>query len=471
MLSERDKAYRFVLAFVDGLVLLFAFALAYALRNNILNSFLSDLEAPGIGTYAWLLGWAVPVYLWLLYRGGAYDIDLRSGPFETLLLIARPMLLGSTILGSVIFMVQAKNFSRAIFLCFALSTFVGLYLVRLAMKRILRRAIVTRRIVRYCVMVGTDMESVGFARILNSYASLGMIVLGYLNRDGWADPCEIPILGSFKDIENVLDKMIVDEVVIALPTGQLTEIRDLIATCQERGVTVHIKADFAKGYTAQTSMTFVAGVPLLTLRSTPHLAADIIVKRALDFFGSACALVILAPVLAAAAAAVRMTSKGPIIFRQMRVGINGRTFSLYKFRSMYADADAVKERLMARNEMSGPVFKIKNDPRVTPVGRLLRRYSIDELPQLWNVLKGDMSLVGPRPPVPEEVKSYKGWQRRRLSVKPGITCLWQVFGRNEVDFEKWMELDLQYINQWSLALDIKILLRTVPAVLLARGAR
>jgi exopolysaccharide biosynthesis polyprenyl glycosylphosphotransferase len=471
MLSERDKAYRFTLASADVLVLLVAFIGAYALRNTFLNPFLNDLQAPGIGKYAWLLTWAVPVYLWLLYRGGAYDLALRSGPFEMLLLVSRPMMLGTMMLGSVIFLVQAKNFSRVIFLCFASLSFVGLYAVRLIVKRSLRRAILNRRVVRYCLMVGTNSESVGFARILNSHAGLGMIVLGYLSEDPQPKGADVPILGSFGDIALVLDRMVVDEVVIALPTSQLGEIQDLIATCQERGVTVHIKADFARGYTARTSMSLVAGAPFLTLRSTPHLAADIVVKRFLDIAIAGSVLVLLAPALAVVAVLVRLTSKGPAIFRQTRVGVNGRTFSLYKFRSMYADANDVKGRLMDRNEMSGPVFKIKRDPRVTRVGGLLRRYSIDELPQLWNVLKGDMSLVGPRPPLPEEVKSYTGWQRRRLSVKPGITCLWQVFGRNEVDFEKWMELDLQYINQWSLALDVKILLRTIPAVLMARGAR
>jgi len=170
------------------------------------------------------------------------------------------------------------------------------------------------------------------------------------------------------------------------------------------------------------------------------------------------------------AALIKGTSRGTVLFRQTRVGLNGRKFTLFKFRSMYHDAEARKAALEDRNEMSGPVFKIRYDPRITPVGKWIRRFSIDELPQLWNVLRGDMSLVGPRPPIPEEVRKYERWQRRRLSMKPGITCLWQVSVRNGIDFEDWMKLDLAYIDTWSLRLDALILLRTVPVVLTARGA-
>jgi lipopolysaccharide/colanic/teichoic acid biosynthesis glycosyltransferase len=179
---------------------------------------------------------------------------------------------------------------------------------------------------------------------------------------------------------------------------------------------------------------------------------------------------VLSPVFLISALLVKTTSRGPVFFTQTRTGLNGRTFTLYKFRSMYRDAEGRRAALASRNEMSGPVFKIKDDPRITPVGKWMRRFSMDELPQFWNVLTGDMSLVGPRPPIPEEVKKYERWQRRRLSMKPGITCLWQVSGRNAIDFDDWMRLDLAYIDTWSLRLDVQILLRTVPVVLTARGA-
>ena len=216
--------------------------------------------------------------------------------------------------------------------------------------------------------------------------------------------------------------------------------------------------------------TDLDGTLMLTVSATPRQPVALLGKRVIDLVGAAVALVVLSPVCLIATILVKTTSKGPVFFAQERSGLNGRTFKLYKFRSMYRDAEARRASLASRNEMSGPVFKIKDDPRITPVGKWMRRFSVDELPQLWNVLAGDMSLVGPRPPIPDEVKKYERWQRRRLSMKPGITCLWQVSGRNAIDFEDWMRLDLAYIDTWSLRLDVQILLRTVPVVLTARGA-
>jgi exopolysaccharide biosynthesis polyprenyl glycosylphosphotransferase len=193
-------------------------------------------------------------------------------------------------------------------------------------------------------------------------------------------------------------------------------------------------------------------------------------KRSFDILASAAALTFLAPLLLATAALVKLTSRGPVFFRQERVGLLGRKFQMLKFRSMVANAEELKARLLAANEQSGPVFKMRHDPRVTAVGRFIRKYSIDELPQLVNVLRGDMSVVGPRPPLPSEVRSYEAWQLRRLSMRPGLTCVWQVSGRNEISFRDWMLLDMRYIDHWSLAHDFGLILRTLPVVLTGRGA-
>jgi exopolysaccharide biosynthesis polyprenyl glycosylphosphotransferase len=195
------------------------------------------------------------------------------------------------------------------------------------------------------------------------------------------------------------------------------------------------------------------------------------VKRAIDIVGAGLGIVVISPLLIALALLVRATSKGPIFYRSRYMGERGRTFIGYKFRSMVANADELKSSMSHLNHMKGPAFKIRNDPRVTPIGRLLRKYSLDELPQLWNVLKGDMSLVGPRPPLPDEFKRFKEWHKRKLTVRPGITCFWQINGRSEItDFDEWARLDLKYIQGWSLWMDFKILLKTVPAVLHGRGA-
>jgi len=212
------------------------------------------------------------------------------------------------------------------------------------------------------------------------------------------------------------------------------------------------------------------GIPFLTFTTTPSNETQLAFKRLLDIGVSLSLLGIAAPVITLVALMIKITSPGSVFFKQKRLGLNGRKFTLYKFRTMIEDAHERRGEVEHLNEMTGPVFKSKSDPRVTPVGRILRRFSLDELPQLWNVLKGDMSLVGPRPPIPEEVESYHRWHRRRLSMKPGLTCLWQISGRNNIDFDHWMQLDLQYIDNWSPSLDFKILLRTIPAVLSGRGA-
>ncbi len=195
------------------------------------------------------------------------------------------------------------------------------------------------------------------------------------------------------------------------------------------------------------------------------------IKRGIDLTGSALALLVTSPLLALVAVLVKLEDGGPVFFAQERAGLYGRRFQMYKFRSMAVDAEARKESLAHLNEMSGPVFKMRDDPRITRVGRWIRRLSIDELPQFYNVLRGEMSLVGPRPPIPLEVARYERWQMRRLSMKPGITCIWQVSGRNEVDFDTWMRLDLEYIDNWSLFLDLKLLMKTVPVVIAGSGAR
>jgi exopolysaccharide biosynthesis polyprenyl glycosylphosphotransferase len=213
------------------------------------------------------------------------------------------------------------------------------------------------------------------------------------------------------------------------------------------------------------------GMPFLAFSTVPTDSLALLVKRVFDLVFSVATLLFLSPLLLVISVAVKLESPGPVLFRQRRVGLNGREFVLLKFRSMRADAEAEQAALSHRNEMNGPVFKLSDDPRVTRVGRILRKASLDELPQFWNVLRGEMSVVGPRPPIPAEVKRYERRERRRLSMKPGITCVWQVSGRNEIDFDRWVQLDLAYIDNWSFWRDMKIVLKTIPAVIWGRGAR
>jgi exopolysaccharide biosynthesis polyprenyl glycosylphosphotransferase len=260
---------------------------------------------------------------------------------------------------------------------------------------------------------------------------------------------------------------------VMLTTGKFSfdRIGQAISVCETEGVDVWLMADFVKPAIARIAFDQFDRRPVLLFSCKPDRAWHLLFKRVIDFVGAALILGILGPlVMIPVALAIKLTSKGPIFFRQLRCGLHGKTFTMLKFRSMVADAEAQQSNLIALNEQSGPVFKIRRDPRVTRLGRLIRKTSIDELPQLFNVLRGDMSLVGPRPPIPSEVQKYAAWQRRRLSMKPGLTCLWQVSGRSRIRFEEWMRLDLAYIDSWSLALDFQILLKTLPAVIAGDGA-
>lgn len=280
-----------------------------------------------------------------------------------------------------------------------------------------------------------------------------------------------PRIGTSDDLERVLRERSFHEVYIAgssLRHGN--DMQAAIRTCERFGMPFALPANHFRFDRARPTESRAVFDGYLHYLSMEHKPCQLAIKRALDILVSSAVLLVLSPLLLGVAALVFLTSPGPVFFRQERVGRHGRPFEMLKFRSMIANADHLKSTLMTQNEQSGPVFKIKDDPRVTRVGRFIRRYSIDELPQFINVLRGDMSIVGPRPPLPAEVARYEGWQRRRLSVLPGITCVWQVSGRNEISFDEWMYLDMRYIDHWSLVEDIKLILKTVPVVVTGRGA-
>jgi exopolysaccharide biosynthesis polyprenyl glycosylphosphotransferase len=301
----------------------------------------------------------------------------------------------------------------------------------------------------------------------------GRHVFGFLRyvSESPHDRLTAPVLGEARDLEAVLRQHAVDEVFLA---GQRDEHHDemqrAIAVCERFGVPFAIPAGGFRFVRAEPLHKRLIQDGYIHYVSVRHKPLQLATKRAIDILVSCAALVLLSPLLLVVAVLVKVTSRGPVLFKQERVGQHGRTFHMLKFRSMVENAEELKARLLAQNDQAGPVFKMKRDPRITPVGRFIRRYSIDELPQLINILRGEMSLVGPRPPIPAEVARYEAWQRRRLSVRPGLTCVWQVSGRNEISFEEWMYLDMQYIDHWSLSRDLELIVRTVPIVLTGRGA-
>jgi exopolysaccharide biosynthesis polyprenyl glycosylphosphotransferase len=323
------------------------------------------------------------------------------------------------------------------------------------------------------LLIGMDLEAKRFARHVENYPELGYKIIGCLtdqteDLDRFDD--HLKVVGNINQIEKVVRENPVDEVIV-FSLQKLWETMDLVAgVCEDMGIRLTMVPQWPTLKVAQLHFRKLGGTPLLSFVFSPTESGTLFIKRLMDFSLSLLALIFFSPLFILIAILIKWDSKGPVFFFQKRCGLNGRMFSLIKFRSMVQQAETMQEELRNLNEMSGPVFKITNDPRITRVGSWLRKTSLDELPQLINVFKGDISLVGPRPPVPGEVALYERWQRRRLSVKPGITCIWQISGRNNINFDEWMKLDLNYIDHWSLMLDLKILIRTIPAVLSGRGA-
>ncbi len=327
---------------------------------------------------------------------------------------------------------------------------------------------------RTVLIVGTGPAALRIADSIQGHRFWGFRILGFIANGHPPDQpwrSRHPLLGEVDDIPRIVESHVVDDVIFAVHRRDLDRLEDLFLSLQEQGIRTRFAMDLFPHTRAKVELEELDGIPMLSFATTPTSQLQLMAKRLLDVLLALFLLAIALPIVGVIVMAIKLTSGGNVLFRQTRCGLNGRFFTLYKFRTMVEDAEELRADLLHLNEMKGgPVFKLKSDPRVTWFGRFLRRYSLDELPQLWNVLRGDMSLVGPRPPIPEEVAQYQRWQRRRLAMKPGLTCLWQVSGRNELDFDRWMQLDLEYIDSWSPWLDFKILLRTIPAVLSGKGA-
>ena len=343
--------------------------------------------------------------------------------------------------------------------------------IRIVVRQILVLARDHGRNVRYMLVLGAGPRAKAFADLVERHAELGLVVIGHLK----ADPSDTgvvldrPLLGMIDDLEQVLHGQIVDEVAVCLPFSMEDLIEQVSQLCEQEGKVVRMPVAPMERLLTNGRLESIDGVGVYSLANGPDRAIGLALKRTMDVVGASVAMIILSPVLALLAIAIRLDSEGPVLFRQERVGLHGRSFNVLKFRSMCNDAEDQLPDLRDQNEINGHAFKLADDPRVTRMGRFLRRSSLDELPQLVNVLRGQMSLVGPRPPLPTEVANYDTWHRRRLSMKPGMTGLWQVGGRHSPEFDHWVAQDLEYIDSWSLWLDFKIMARTVPAVLGGTG--
>jgi exopolysaccharide biosynthesis polyprenyl glycosylphosphotransferase len=377
---------------------------------------------------------------------------------------------------SAVFSVKSFNILN-ILIFYAAVTGVGVF-SRLFLRVLLLSARRSGYNYRYLLVVGANERSSQIAAKIEEKPELGFKIVGFVAEtpeaaEAWHSDSQPnwQILGALDELRAVFTRERVDEVIVCLPVdARFRDITAVIQHARELGIVVRLMPEFADGYLLKNVHIEEFEDEYVITLFREQMLLQLLIKRAIDTAISLAVLTILFPVLLVVAILIKLTSPGPVFFVQNRVGMNQRQFKLYKFRSMVADAEQRKSELLHLNERDGPAFKIENDPRITRIGRFIRRTSIDELPQLFNVLSGEMSLVGPRPPLPDEVRKYEWLFRKRLSVKPGITCIWQISGRNHISFDRWMQMDHEYIENWSIWLDLRILLKTIPAVLFSRGA-
>jgi exopolysaccharide biosynthesis polyprenyl glycosylphosphotransferase len=405
--------------------------------------------------------------LWLL---GLYQLRVRWRLLTEARDVAKATLAVLAVTLSILFIFHQDNVSRLflvlLFVTQPLVTLAGRTALRLVFGALRRRGFN----IRYMLVVGTGALAQNFADRIESRPALGIKVVGHLSIPGEEDDVvSRPILGSLGMTKAIFHSRVIDEVAVCLPASAAHHLEPFSKLAADEGKTVRIPLDPVAELPASTRQEDFEGFLVRSLVRDDQRVAELVIKRLLDITGACIALVILSPVILVAALAIRVREGSPVLFRQTRVGLQGRPFTIYKFRTMVADAEERYGEVAALSDTKGAAFKMTNDPRVTKVGRILRKTSIDELPQLINVLRGGMSLVGPRPAPQREVDGYDIWHRRRLSMKPGISGLWQVESRMDEHFDNRVELDLAYIDRWSLALDLKILARTIPAVFVRTG--
>jgi exopolysaccharide biosynthesis polyprenyl glycosylphosphotransferase len=432
-----------------------------------------------LSNYPWVIPLAVGIWILVGLASGIYR-EIREEELRRAFLAPLKVgVIATTLLFAITFAFKLEIISRLLLGIYATTDLVAMTIFRLIARQLagpLRRSVAG---LRYFLLVGNTPEVIEIARTIEANESRGMRLFGFV-RVGAEPAREGPLVRSglrgtysafaIGQLPELLRQHVIDEIIFAVSQEELEVLEKTFLMCEEEGVKTRVLLTFFPHVLSKVSLERLGEKPLLTFSATPENDYLLMLKRVLDFLLALLLLIILSPLLLALALLIKLTSRGPVLYRQTRCGLGGRKFTLLKFRSMQPDADLRREELIALNEMDGPVFKIRNDPRCTPVGRFMRKFSFDELPQLMNILRGDMSFVGPRPPLPEEVEKYERWQRRRLRMQPGLTCLWALEGRSTLSFRRWMELDLEYIDNWSPALDWKILLKTIPLVLLGRGA-
>lgn len=463
MLKEKARAINTILTMVDVILAIISFNLALFIEFGRI-SVLHHKDSV-------ILQLLIVIYWTLLSNGLGTNIMYRSRPYSMVLFNC----LGLSIAGTLFLVISAWAFNLfylgvQLFGVFALLNLFLTFSFKTSVYQFLKNA--RKKGLNYLnmVIIG-DQTANGFVRQILKHPEWGYRILAIIGDANLEKDCAdvAPLLPANTDIEQLLRDKTIDEVIICKEDINPHQLESLVQICSEVGVIFRMYSPFFNMLANKTHMHYFGTTPMLTISSTPINYMALKTKEIFDSLFSLFVLIGLSPVFLGIALAIKLDSKGPVFFSQKRVGLRGRRFQVLKFRTMVVNAEELKHLLLEHNEMDGPVFKIADDPRITKVGRFLRKTSLDELPQFFNVLMGDMSVVGPRPPLPDEVRVYERWQLRRLSMKPGITCIWQVSGRNDIPFEEWMKMDLEYIDNWSLKLDFVLFLKTIRTMMKGDG--
>jgi exopolysaccharide biosynthesis polyprenyl glycosylphosphotransferase len=423
-----------------------------------------------------LVAFVLPLWIGILALGRLYDPDRVSAAMSETGRVARSLSFGVVALILGTYLAKLPGLSRAWTLLFWLFAVAGVLFFRQIFVIVLAAWHRRGLLMKAALIVGSNGEAADIIRLLKRTPEAGMAPMGCLassqaerlTLNFCAD--DVPVLGSARDLARVASEMPIDVIVIVSSAFDHDVLARMIAELRHLDVDLHVSSGLFEVLTSRVLVSEIAGVPLITVKGLSLSRGNLVVKRAFDLCVCSALILLGAPLWAAVAIAIKLTSPGPVLYSQDRVGVQGTSFAMLKFRSMYIDAEQRLVELSEHNEASGPLFKIRDDPRVTAVGRWMRKYSIDEFPQLLNVMRGEMSLVGPRPPLRSEVDRYSQEDWRRMDVVPGMTGLWQVSGRSNLTFDEMVRLDLFYIHNWSVGLDVALIIRTVPAVLFARGA-
>jgi exopolysaccharide biosynthesis polyprenyl glycosylphosphotransferase len=447
---------------MDACIFAVSFWLSYEFRTSeVIEEIIGWPKfVPPFDVFFWHYLVLIPVSPLVLESQGFYDRPIISGRRHTLLSLFKGCLFISIGLTIALFF-SKLDIARFIPVAFGVFAFCLLYLKEELMMLAAKSSVIHNR--RRFLIIGTPEETVRMRKEIDSRPESGVEIFAELDLNNT----------ELENLVNILHDHAINGVILSTRHSNFDRAEAVVKACEIEGIEAWLVADFFKTQVSSTSIDDFYGRPVLVFRSAPETSWQGVLKQIMDFAGALMGIVVISPVLIAVAVLVKLTSHGPVLFKQLRSGVNGAPFTIYKFRTMVTNAEQLQHEMASMNEMSGPVFKVTGDPRVTPIGKWLRKFSFDELPQLFNVLNGEMSLVGPRPlPVNETKRINDAAHRRRLSVKPGLTCLWQVSGRNQIsNFDEWVRLDLKYIDNWSIWLDIKILFLTIPAVFRGSGAK